>query len=176
MVIWVSAGVGFSTRRSHPLLETAAVVLVAIVGWYLLQSPIAQRLPSGIVTNEESASAVIGGDIALVSPRSTVEVHSNDPRAPRVFIQRGQVTFDVVSGPGHGPFEAYSGDLVVSAADARFTMDCSAERSSISVARGLVDVEANGRIVRLTAGTRWPAASIPSRLRSPRPSAVAASR
>lgn len=165
MVIWGFSSVGFSPRRVHPALEALAVVLMAVVGWYLLQAPIARLLPAGIATNVHSEETVIAGAVASVSPRSTIEVHGND-RAPKVFVVRGQVTFDVMPAPDQRPFEAYSGDLAVTATDARFTMVCWDNHSEVQVVRGVVYVEANGRTIRLAAGAQWPKSSSESAVRA----------
>ena len=130
-------------------------MLVALAGWYLLQPLTLLLLPAVIATGADGTGAVIGGAVAAVAPRSTVEVRSNDPRAAKVLIARGQVTFDVVPGARRAPFEVRSGDLVVTTRDARFT----AARGSdpyVRVVRGAVEVAAHGSIVQLGAGALWP--------------------
>jgi hypothetical protein len=54
--------VSLKSRSSRPLLETVAVLFVAIAGWYLLEPRIVRLFPAPLSTYDRSAA---------VRPRST---------------------------------------------------------------------------------------------------------
>lgn len=144
-----------TSRRCHPALVSAALVLASFAAWYLTLPVISRLLPPGVSTDDRGIDAVIGDTPVVIAPRSRIAVRSNDPEAARIFIERGVVTFDVVPRSRREPFEVYSGDLLVTANDARFTVDCWRDRSRVVVERGVVDVAASGRVLSLSAGDRW---------------------
>lgn len=154
MIIPVHCASGTS-RRCHPALVSAALVLASFAAWYLTVPVISRLLPLGFTTDDRGIDAVIGDTPVVIAPRSRIAVRSNDPEAARIFIERGAVTFDVIPRSRREPFEVYSGDLLVSADDARFTVDCWLDSSSVIVERGVVEVAANGSSLSLSAGDHW---------------------
>ena len=146
-----------SSRWFRPLLEAAAVVVVAAVGWMISQPSMSRLLPRAIATGDQGTTLVLDDAAVDIAPRSRLVVRSRDPRATSVFVDRGQATFDVKPQPAlRAFFQVHSSDLLVQATDARFTVTCARDGSSITVERGVVDVEANGEAFSLNAGARWP--------------------
>jgi ferric-dicitrate binding protein FerR (iron transport regulator) len=110
-----------------------------------------------VATTDRSAKAIVGDAVVDIAPRSSVDVRSRDPRAAKVVLERGTAIFDIVPRrQPPAPFEVATGDLLVLATDARFTITCGRESSSLAVERGGVQAEANGEAFSVSAGERWP--------------------
>jgi ferric-dicitrate binding protein FerR (iron transport regulator) len=119
-----------------------------------------QLFSSRLVTYDRSAEAVIGDALVDVAPCSILDVRRNGPYAASVSMSYGEASFDVVpSGRRRfATFEVHSGDLLILATDARFSVRSWRDHSRVSVDRGIVELEVNGRRLTLSAGDRWPTA------------------
>jgi ferric-dicitrate binding protein FerR (iron transport regulator) len=148
------------SRSLRPLAETVAVLFVALAGWCLLEPRCVRLVPSRVTTYDHGARAVVGDALIDIGPHSNLDIRGEGQSAS-VSISYGDASFAVLASarPRLAPFKVDSAELTVTATDARFSVSSWRDRPRVGVDRGVVEIEAYGTRISLSAGQRWPAAS-----------------
>lgn len=132
-------------------LAAAAAVAVIVLG--LRTRPV--ELETSRVVTEAAASSVSYGDSHIELDAHTALVMGHESAHPLVLLERGAARFTVAPRVQRPAFIVRAGDATVRVVGTQFRVARSEERISVSVERGLVNVEFRGSVVPVGAGQRW---------------------
>jgi transmembrane sensor len=113
------------------------------------------ELETSRVVTDIASSSVSYGDSHIELDAHTALVMSHEATHPLVLLERGAARFTVAPRVQRPAFIVRAGDATVRVVGTQFRVARSEERITVSVARGLVNVEYRGSVVAVGAGQRW---------------------
>lgn len=142
----------------------AAAAVIAILVWrpWATRAPVvaAAPSPSHMVTEATSSHVTLGENDLDLGPETSLVSTGDDELGVVLVLESGSVTCHVAPRHGRPPFVVQAGDVRVTVKGTRFTVTRNGTAVSVSVESGVVDVNGDGTLTELTAGGRWPAATV----------------
>lgn len=150
---------GSSVRAPILLLCGAAATIVGAVAWEKLRP--AQHVESTVATTtietrDAPSHVQITGATLDVEAHTGARVDSSNDRGVLVLLDHGAVEFDVTPREGRPPFVVRAGDVDVRVVGTHFRVEREDSVTHVRVDKGVVEVEASGKTVRVAAGASWP--------------------
>ncbi len=145
------------TDRRRWLVPALGGALLVAAGMIIALAVSSRTLAAG---NELAAggSTTVGhfsdGSSVELASASAVRLVTDAKDEVRVELERGEATFEVSKRPSRR-FVVAAGDVEVKVVGTRFTVTHTATGVEVSVERGVVEVTANAKTARLTAGEKW---------------------
>jgi hypothetical protein len=133
-----------------PLAAAAAVVVIV----FAVRTRPPEIEISRVVT-DAAPSSVSFGDSHLELDAYTAVVMSHESAHPLVLLERGAARFTVAPRAQRPAFIVRAADVAIHVVGTQFRVARSVERISVTVERGLVNVEFHGSVVPVGAGQRW---------------------
>jgi transmembrane sensor len=119
--------------RRFTYASVAAICCVLVVAWLLW-------LPERFQTEIGEQRSVLLGDGSLITLNTASEIEVKYSEARRfIRLRRGEALFEVAHDPQR-PFDVDTGEAVVRAVGTRFNIDRRADRTTVSVVQGKVQV------------------------------------
>jgi transmembrane sensor len=124
---------GSVSARMFTYASVAAICCVLVVAWLLW-------LPERFQTEIGEQRSVLLGDGSLITLNTASEIEVKYTQGRRfIRLQRGEALFEVAHDPQR-PFDVDTGKAVVRAVGTRFNIDRRADRTTVSVVQGKVQV------------------------------------
>lgn len=120
-----------------------------------LVTPSSAVQPSRIATTDAATQVTFGDAELRVAPHSTLLVGGDDRRGVELYLERGTSTFEVAPRAGRAPFVVRAGAVRITVVGTVFTVARDGDEVQVAVARGTVEILANGRLDRVSAGLLW---------------------
>ncbi|MFC4311894.1 FecR family protein [Steroidobacter flavus] len=123
----------FAGTRMFTFASVAAICCVLVVAWFLW-------LPERYQTDIGEQRSVLLGDGSLITLNTASEIEVKYTEGRRfIRLVRGEALFEVAHDPQR-PFDVDTGKAVVRAVGTRFNIDRRADRTTVSVVQGKVQV------------------------------------
>jgi hypothetical protein len=170
-----------STVRRWWLTAAAAAAVGTLIAAVLVlrpAQPAGAEMPSRITTGADTSHLALPGLTVDVEANSAVVVGPETPQGLLIVVDRGGIVCEVAPRSSNAPLIVQAGAARVRVLGTRFSVNRRGETARVAVSHGAVEVSANGRSVRVSAGEEWPstevAASASSGDAPPRPVAAPA--
>jgi len=133
---------GYSRRRLQTVMAGCAVLVSAVLFWWLLRSDGAANGTYGTAIGQLQTIALPDGSSVQLNTDSQVQVAYSDTLR-RIRLLRGEALFAVTQDPRR-PFDVYAADGIVRAVGTAFTVHLEGNKVDVTVTKGVVDVSEIG--------------------------------
>src|SRR6187402_3363786 len=156
----VRQGAAFSSGRrvaaSALVLMAVAASVVCFVTWRRAFDAVGLDRTSRIATGANGSHLSLQGLTLDVEPESAVVLGSPSEHGLLIVLDRGKIVCEVAPRSAGAPLVVQAGSVEVKVVGTRFSVTRSGEKARVAVEHGIVEVAAEGRVVRVGAGQVWP--------------------
>ena len=146
----------FRFAFSALVLMAVAASIVCFVGWRRAGDAVGLDHTSRIVTGVNGSHLSLQGLTLDVEPESAVVLGSPSEHGLLIVLDRGKIVCEVAPRSAGAPLVVQAGSVQVKVVGTRFSVTRSGEKARVAVEHGVVEVAAEGRVVRVGAGQVWP--------------------
>jgi hypothetical protein len=147
---------GWRVAASALVLVAVAASIVCFVTWRRAFDAVGLDRTSRIATGANGSHLSLQGLTLDVEPESAVVLGSPSEHGLLIVLDRGKIVCEVAPRSAGAPLVVQAGSVEVKVVGTRFSVTRSGEKARVAVEHGIVEVAAEGRVVRVGAGEVWP--------------------